>query len=371
MRICFIADVRSSIACDWITYFVGRHEVHVLSTFCVEGDPIPGARIHYLVRAAAPSSRQLRALPWSADLHDGLAQPIKVSWLARRARRLVEEIRPQLLHSLRLPIEGYLGSSTRFRPHVISAWGNDFTLYADRFWLHRRAARIAVAHCDGFVADAAADLDRARQYGLSGQPTALLPGAGGVKPEIFHPGEAERAPLIVNPRGFRRYVRNDTFWRACRLVADADPSVRFVGVAMKGWPKIEQMVRELGIEKFTTLTPPLPRHELAEFYRRATLTVSPTMHDGTPNTLLEAMATGCLPVCGDLPSVREWIRPGENGLLCDVTRPEPLAEAMLRGLRDQTLRGRARVLNPAIIRQRADYETSMRRAEDFYARICA
>lgn len=371
MRICFIADVRSSIARDWIGYFTARHEVHVLSTFAVSACAIPGAKIYSLAGATPAASKRLRSLPWSAELHDGFAQPVKAKWLAGRARRLVEEIRPDLLHSLRLPIEGYVGASTGFRPHVISAWGNDFTLYADRFWLHGQAARRAVDQCDGFLADAAADLERAHRYGLDQQPTAVLPGAGGVRPEIFFAGGAARPPLIVNPRGFRRYVRNDTFWAACQLVAREVPEVRLVGVAMKGWRQIERLVEELGLAGRTQLTAPLTRPELAALYREASLSVSPTEHDGTPNTLLEAMASGCLPVCGDLPSVREWIRPGENGLLCRVDQPEPLAEAMLTGLRDEALRARAREQNPALVRSRADYGTSMRKAEEFYERICA
>ena len=36
------------------------------------------------------------------------------------------------------------------------------------------------------------------------------------------------------------------------------------------------------------------------------------MHDGTPNTLLEGMACGCLPVAGDLDSIREWLKPGQR-----------------------------------------------------------
>lgn len=371
MRICFIADVRSPIARDWISYFASRHEVHVLSTFWVEPNAIPGSEVHSLVQSSPPSPKHLRTLPWSAEIHDGLAQPAKAHWLAGRARRWVDRIRPDLLHSLRLPIEGYVGAATRFRPHVISAWGNDFTLYADRFWLHQKAARAAVRQCDGFLADAAADLERAARYGLTSQPTELVPGAGGVRPELFFPGSEPASPLVVNPRGFRRYVRNDTFWAACRLVARRIPEVRFTGVAMRGWSKIEKLVEECGLSERTTLTGSMSRPDLAALYRRATISVSPTEHDGTPNTLLESMASGCLPVCGDLPSLREWIRDGENGLLCRVDRPEPLADAILRGLEDKELRQRARSRNQEIIRERADYATSMRRAEEFYARICA
>lgn len=371
MRICFIADARSPIARAWIGYFAGReHEVHVLSTFPASPDCIPGAVVHCLMEATPATPRSLRSTPWSADLYDGLAQPLKAWLLSKRARRLLEQIEPALLHSLRLPIEGYIGGTLDFHPHVISAWGNDFTLYADRFRLHGRAARRAIVNCDGFLADAQADIDRAAGYGLMGEVRrAVLPGAGGVDRAVFRPGQGNQPGLFVNPRGFRRYVRNDTFFEACRLVADAHPEARFVGVAMAGWRPIEDAVRRLELGNVTTLTGALSRGEMAALYQRAAVTVSPTEHDGTPNTLLEAMASGCLPVCGDLPSLREWIRPGENGLLCDAGDAGSLAAAMLRAIEDGPLQARAAEQNPRLVAERADYAASMRQAEEFYAQL--
>ena len=371
MRICFIADARSPIARAWIGYFAGReHEVHVLSTFACAPEAIPGATIHCLLGAAPAASRRLRSTSWSADLYDGLAQPVKAYLLTSRARRLVEQIRPTILHSLRLPIEGYVGGALEFHPHVVSAWGNDFTLYADRFRLHGRAARRAIVSCDGFIADAQADVDRAGRYGLAaGVPRAVLPGAGGVDRAVFRPSAGNQPALFVNPRGFRRYVRNDTFFAACRMVADAHPEARFVGVAMEGWRPIEDAVRRLSLGNVTTLTGPLSRGEMAELYQRAAVTVSPTEHDGTPNTLLEAMASGCLPVCGDLPSLREWILPGENGLLCDAGSVRSLGMAMLRAIEDRALQARAAEQNPRLVAERGDYAESMRQAEEFYASL--
>lgn len=54
---------------------------------------------------------------------------------------------------------------------------------------------------------------------------------------------------------------------------------------------------------------------MAELFRLSSVAVSPSLHDGTPNTLLEAMDCGCIIVTGDIESVREWINDGENGSL--------------------------------------------------------
>jgi len=99
--------------------------------------------------------------------------------------------------------------------------------------------------------------------------------------------------------------------------------------------------------------------------------VSPTTHDGTPNSLLEALACGCFPVAGDLDSIREWITPGKNGLLVDATNPQALADAILRGLNEPGLRKEAAGINAAVIAERAEYGHNMARAAEFYQKLVA
>ena len=100
---------------------------------------------------------------------------------------------------------------------------------------------------------------------------------------------------------------------------------------MQGEPQATGWVQELGITDQVTLLPKQTRAQMADLFRQSRVVVSPTTHDGTPNTLLEAMACGCLPVVGDLESLREWITPGVNGLLVDLSHPQELAEAILTG----------------------------------------
>jgi glycosyltransferase involved in cell wall biosynthesis len=94
--------------------------------------------------------------------------------------------------------------------------------------------------------------------------------------------------------------------------------------------------------------------------------VSISEHDGTPNTLLEAMACGCFPVAGDLESIREWIVDGENGILVDPGNPQALAAAVNQALSDGELRERAAAQNQAIIDDRAAHQEVMAAAVDFY-----
>ena len=110
---------------------------------------------------------------------------------------------------------------------------------------------------------------------------------------------------------------------------------------------------------------------MAESFRRAQIVASPSIHDGTPNTLLEGIACGCFPVAGDLESIREWITPNKNGLLFDSSDPHSIAGAILTALENENLRRNAAGLNQKIISERAEYRRNMERAKEFYRQVAA
>jgi glycosyltransferase involved in cell wall biosynthesis len=234
---------------------------------------------------------------------------------------------------------------------------------------------------DGLLCDCRRDLRLAYAAGFpAGRPAAVLPGCGGVRLDLFRPGPPSdatlvlaavppRKPVIINPRGLRDYVRQDVFFRAACLLLDWRPDVSFVCLGMQHEPVAEAWADRLGIRHAVRLLPTVSREQMADLFRLAQVSVSPSVHDGTPNTLLEAMASGCFPVSGDIECVREWITHGTNGLLCDPSDPSSLARAMLRALGDAALRSRAAEVNLRLIRERAEYGTVRTAAQAFYASV--
>ncbi|MFN2383273.1 MAG: glycosyltransferase [Gemmatimonadota bacterium] len=414
MKLCYVVDGRSPIARNWMAHFVAAgHEVHLISTYpgadatgfaSTTVIPVAFARLAGAPgRPAAPGpaagerAPASRSAPLAARWRGGALAaaanalrygvgPLDVfRWRGRLRRRLLR-IQPDLVHAMRLPFEGLLAADAvagTTLPLLLSVWGNDFTLFARRHRLVRWRTRAALRRADGLHADCQRDIELARAFGWPpGRPAIVLPGAGGVQRELFHPGPADPAlrarlgipdgaPLFLNPRGLRLYVRNDTFFQAIPRVLSRRPDAVFLGLAMAGNAIAEGWVDRLGIGPSVRLLPPVPRAEMAAYFRLATAVVSPSEHDGTPNTLLEAMACGTLPILGDIASVREWITDDHNGLLFDPADPDALAEAIGRSLTDCGLHQRAARANAVLIQQRADHATVMPRAEAFYFEVIA
>jgi glycosyltransferase involved in cell wall biosynthesis len=221
---------------------------------------------------------------------------------------------------------------------------------------------------DALHADVHRDVRLAHEWGLNpAKPTLVAPGNGGIRTDVFYPNSKPvEDPVIINPRGFRAYVRNDSFFKAIPLVLAKHPNAKFICTTMAGEPQAEQWVREFKIAHAVELLAPVPHFEMANIFRRAQIVVSPSIHDGTPNSLLEGIACGCFPVAGDLESIREWIVPDKNGSLFDSNDHQSIAKALICAIENKNLRDKAAGLNQAMISERAEYGANMLKAEEFY-----
>jgi hypothetical protein len=401
MKILFVADGRSPIAKNWIRYFAEREcggEVYLASTFACNVD-FPLERLEFTPVAFSAVKKQNSPPGGGSSLIPrlGLNRPDALSgaqalglrtlirrWLgpltisrsAKRLRTMIQEVQPDIVHALRIPYEGMLAASalnglTSKMRFIVSVWGNDFTLQAPSTPLMSYYTRKTMNAVHALHADCERDVRLARTWGLNlDKPTLVTPGNGGIRNDVFYPPkEPVTNPVVINPRGFRSYVKNEAFFKSIPLVLAKRGDVRFICSSMQGESQVIQWMKELKIEHAVQLNPPLSHAKMGDVFRGAQIVVSPSIHDGTPNSLLEGMACGCFPVAGDLESIREWITHAQNGLLVNPNNPQAIADAILIALEREDLRREAAGLNAKIISARAEYGGNMERVVEFYKSV--
>ena len=396
MHILIVADGRSPITRRWIqTMLAINIRVSLISTFpCQPIDKVNLAGILPLAFSALAGSQvesasQLPDLPRPKSRLAGLRPflqhlryflgPLTLLFYSSQFKKIVGDLKPDIVHALRIPFEGMLSSWLPEEiPLVISTWGNDLTLHASGSILMRTFTRRTLKRTNGLISDTLRDIHLAREWGLNPDaPVLEVPGNGGVDlHEIENIKNQDRpdpkflkkdSPLIINPRGFRPgSVHQEVFFQSIPLVLKELPNAQFVCTGMLGQKEALDWVNRLVIEKNVILLPYLNQADLWNLFLRADVYVSISSHDGTPNTLLEAMACGCLPICGDIESIREWITSGENGLLVDPHDPQAVAKAIVEACQDKVLQEKSKQLNREIIRNKAEVTVVRRKVEAFY-----
>lgn len=130
---------------------------------------------------------------------------------------------------------------------------------------------------------------------------------------------------------------------------------------------LNQQISDLGIEDAVTLSGYRP--DIPQLLHDADIFLFPSLSEGCPNALLEAMAVGLPCVAAESEAAKEIITSGENGILTPLRDGDAIAEAVMSITRDPQC---ARRLGNAAARHIADH-FSIRRAtlalEDFYVRM--
>ena len=94
-----------------------------------------------------------------------------------------------------------------------------------------------------------------------------------------------------------------------------------------------------------------PERDVAEIYREADVVCLPSITEGCPNVICEAMACGCPVLASRITDIPLWIEEGVNGFLFDPQSVDSIAEAIRKvsllsqgDLREMGQRNRAKAL---------------------------
>lgn len=111
-------------------------------------------------------------------------------------------------------------------------------------------------------------------------------------------------------------------------------------VVVGGGSLREQLEEKARVERLAvSFLGNLPHRQLPQLINNSDIFILPSLYEGHPKVLLEAMACGAPVIGTNVPGIRELIRHGETGLLCG-TSPAEMQEAIQALLDDEALRAR-------------------------------
>ena len=189
-----------------------------------------------------------------------------------------------------------------------------------------------------------------------------------VDPACFHPlpeaGPAVRARLGIGANeavlGFCGELREKKglahLLEALLAVRQARPArLLLIGdVRPSEMPRLLQWIGPDRMEECVVITGQLPTPEAVnEHLQACDVYLQPSLWDGMPNALLEAMAAGCGCIASDAGGIPEMIRPGVDGMVVPRWQLHRLGEAVLEWLGAEAAK-RDRIRRTARARMMAD-----------------
>jgi glycosyltransferase involved in cell wall biosynthesis len=266
--------------------------------------------------------------------------------------------------------------------------GADVAAAAARRWTRPFVARCGYLHSDfsereHSVDSPAAAKARRLEAHVFGAATRVSVTTRAIAARVARDYGVDAGRISVVPN----FVDTKLFSPDSRATANRTPRLMFVGrlIAQKNLPalfdaidgldvdlhivgndalrdELEGMVRDRTLP--VTFRGNVPNHELPAVLAEADVFMLPSLYEGHPKALLEAMACGLPVIATDVAGTRELIRHGENGWLCGTSAAD-IRRALQTVLASRDLRlklgasARASVVEQSAFERVVDLETRM------------
>jgi glycosyltransferase involved in cell wall biosynthesis len=257
-------------------------------------------------------------------------------------------------------------------PSIVSAWGDDVLILPRESRLIHWYTAFVLAHVDRVYA-ISHDLARTIRdnFGVPEEKIRYMP--FGVDTRQFFPREGKRddgTVRVYSNRGFSPVYATAVLIHGFARAYRDNPRLRLV---LKGdGPEKDAMVRlaaDLGLSSVVTFPDRSGYGQVANDLRASDIFATTSRSDGTPVSVLEAMAAGLPCVASAVGGIPEWIEDGKNGFLIPSGDAGACAERLLRLAADPALRERLGSRARETILERGDWWHLMQQAEIDYARL--
>lgn len=247
-----------------------------------------------------------------------------------------------LFHSFFLYPMGYVTGllARRFgRPSIVTLVGNDIKKYM--FSPEKvEVCRSGLDNAGRVVALSRELAEMAHALTPVLHKSAVIYNSVDVPAVVWQPGSNPGDRFRVGCAGIFKYAKGLPY--LMKAVAGTARSYR-ITLDLRGQLResekeiFETMIRRLGMRELLHFAPALPHNEVCEWLRTLDVFALPSVSEGCPNILMEAMAAGLPCIATRVGAVEDLIEDGVSGLLVPWGNSAALADALERLIRDPGL----------------------------------
>ncbi len=258
------------------------------------------------------------------------------------------------------------GIPTVVTVHGVSAFRDSLTNLAQKAYL-LSVGRLFLGKVDCVVCLTNHDKRTMRHFGLRCRIEVI---ANGVDLKLFRPAKTREIRTVtwtgrmVPEKGLQHLLA------AASIVAKEVPDIR-LNLAGDGpeMPRLKRLAKSLGLETNCYFMGPKSQEEVASILSLSSVFVLPSLSEGMPRSMLEAMASGNAIVASDIPQTRAVIADGRTGLLCDPANHSLFAEKLRDCLENVDLARELGAASRKVCEERFDLKNTALEYDRLYRRL--
>ncbi|MBA7507586.1 N-acetyl-alpha-D-glucosaminyl L-malate synthase [subsurface metagenome] len=264
---------------------------------------------------------------------------VKIFWLLKK-------INPDIVHaqSIGMGMPAFLAKKLLRKPYVV--WGRGSEVYLP--WLYKKpVSKLVLKSATAVIAlteDMKGEIQKICNREVSVIPNGIdLDRFQDLNPRTIREGlkvnSDERLILFVG--GLKPTKGLEYLIQAMSSISQSEMKMKLLLVGQgEERDRLEQLAKNLGLSSYVKFVGEVPYKEVPEYMAASDVFVLPSLSEGFPNVILEAMASGMPIVATRVGGLAEIIKDGDNGFLVEPGNPQQLAEKVLLILKDKELRER-------------------------------
>ena len=362
MRICFVADAADIHTQRWAGYFANKgDDVHIIS-FDEPSEDLENINLHVLRTVGT----KITVLKYT----------INPLYVLKQLKRLIKEIKPDIIHGHAVRDHTIIAALTGFHPFVVTAWGSDVLIYPKESKVMKYAIPFTLRRADVITCDGANSKDAMIEMGIDDEKIKTI--FHGIDTKKFSPSHKDEkivnefgifnSPTVISTRRMGPIHDVGTLIMAVPLVLREIPDAKFIivgGGEQKEY--LMDLAKSLDVFYATRFVGWISNDKLPRYLASVDVYVSTSLSDsGLAASTAEAMACGLPVVITDFGDNRKWVEDGVNGFTVPLKDPKSLAEKIIYLLKNKDGRMEFGRRNRKVIEERSNHYKEMAKMENIY-----
>ncbi len=295
----------------------------------------------------------------------------------KKLRKIITEVKPDLIHSHVINFAGILAYYSGFSPTIVTAHGSDLMQIEKQPSFEQFLIRKTIQNADIVTGNSMALHKKALQLGINSKKWREV--YFGIDLDIFKPKDSfslkkelkfTDEKIIFSPRSLKPIYNIDVLLKAVAGLGNKNWKLVMIkrNQDEKYFQYLKQLITELNLEDRIIFLLNVDAQKMANLYNLSDVVVSIAQSDGAASTFLEAMASEAKIVVSDVEFVKEWS--DGNFWVVPIGDEQKTTEAIEEALKisktDFRLSGQK---NRQIIADRAEINSSFKKFEEIYEEL--
>jgi len=253
-------------------------------------------------------------------------------------RSTIRTFEPNILHAHYASSYGILGMISRFHPFIVSVWGSDLYLFAEKNFIYKKFFKNVIKSADKVCSTSKAmkkilidEYNQSKVY--------LIP--FGIDTNKFKPIKYSKNLFTIGTiKSIEDHNGIDCLLDATKILVydyKIEINVLIVGSGSK-MKKMQEKSALLKIDKNVTFTGFVEHEKVIEYFNQLSIFIAVSTRESFGVAVLEAAALGIPSITSDVGGLTEVNSNNKTGIVINANNPKELADSVMSLYRNKALR---------------------------------